>query len=87
MRKAVGRVAAFLQANPVRVRSAVVAVLTLVGVAVPSLAGLESNDLAVGAALASVSLVLGRGAAKRVVLPGEDAPAEPVDAGYEGKHR
>lgn len=72
-----GRVRAFLVANPVRVRSAVVAALTLVGVAVPSLAGIETNEVVVGLVLAGVTVVLGQGASTRVARlyeSREDAP-------------
>lgn len=45
--------------NPVRARAVILAVLTLLGVAVPGLAGLETNDALVGGLMALIALVLG----------------------------
>lgn len=66
MKSAFGRVRAFLVAHPVRVRAAVVAVLALVGVAVPSLAGIETSEFVVGLVLAGVALALGQDASTKV---------------------
>lgn len=63
IRDAVVRVAVYLaeqgRRSPVRVRAFVVAALTLLGVAVPGLAGIETNELLVGGILALVALLLG----------------------------
>lgn len=45
--------------NPVRARAVILAVLTLLGVAVPGLAGIETNDALVGGLMALMALVLG----------------------------
>lgn len=50
--------------NPVRARAVILAVLTLLGVAVPGLAGLETNDALVGGLMALIALVLGWDQAK-----------------------
>lgn len=63
IRDAVVRVAVYLaeqgRRSPVRVRAFVVAALTLLGVAVPGLAGIETNELLVGGILALIALLLG----------------------------
>lgn len=45
--------------NPVRARAVILAILTLLGVAVPGLAGIETNDALVGGLMALIALVLG----------------------------
>lgn len=45
--------------NPVRARAVVLALLTLLGVAVPGLAGIEANDALVGGIMALMAIVLG----------------------------
>lgn len=45
--------------NPVRARAVVLAILTLLGVAVPGLAGIETNDALTGGIMALIALVLG----------------------------
>lgn len=45
--------------NPVRARAVILAVLTLLGVAVPGLAGIEANDALVGGIMALMAIVLG----------------------------
>lgn len=45
--------------NPARARAVILAVLTLLGVAVPGLAGIETNDALVGGLMALIALVLG----------------------------
>ena len=45
--------------NPVRARAAILAVLTLLGITVPGLAGIETNDALVGGIMALIALVLG----------------------------
>ena len=45
--------------NPVRARAVVLAILTLLGVAVPGLAGIEANDALVGGIMALMAIVLG----------------------------
>ena len=45
--------------NPIRARAVVLAALTLLGVAVPGLAGIEANDALVGGIMALIALVLG----------------------------
>lgn len=50
--------------NPVRARAVILAVLTLLGVAVPGLAGIETNDALVGGLMALMALVLGWDQAK-----------------------
>ncbi|WP_116210113.1 hypothetical protein [Streptomyces olivoreticuli] len=52
--------------NPVMVRAAVVAALSLLGAWVPALAGIEHTEPTVGALVAGVTLLLGRGARARV---------------------
>ena len=50
--------------NPVRARAVILAILTLLGVAVPGLAGVETNDALVGGLMALMALVLGWDQAK-----------------------
>jgi len=45
--------------NPIRARAAILAVLTLLGIAVPGLAGIETNDALIGGIMALIALVLG----------------------------
>lgn len=45
--------------NPIRARAAVLAVLTLLGITVPGLAGIETNDALVGGIMALMAIVLG----------------------------
>lgn len=45
--------------NPVRARAVILAVLTLLGVAVPGLAGIEANGALVGGIMALMAIVLG----------------------------
>lgn len=45
--------------NPVRARAVILALLTLLGVAVPGLAGIEANDALVGGIMALMAIVLG----------------------------
>ena len=45
--------------NPIRARAAILAVLTLLGIAVPGLAGIETNDALVGGIMALMAIVLG----------------------------
>ena len=45
--------------NPVRARAAILAVLTLLGITVPDLAGIETNDALVGGIMALMAIVLG----------------------------
>lgn len=45
--------------NPIRARAVILAVLTLLGVAVPGLAGIEANDALVGGIMALMAIVLG----------------------------
>ena len=58
--------------NPVRARAVILAVLTLLGVAVPGLAGLETNDALVGGLMALIALVLGWDNAKDTPQNNED---------------
>ncbi|MFB7630701.1 hypothetical protein ACFC0M_07105 [Streptomyces sp. NPDC056149] len=55
-----------LRNNPVMVRSIVVALLSLLGTAVPALADIAVNETVVGAGVALVSIWLGLGAHQRV---------------------
>lgn len=50
--------------NPVRARAVILAALTLLGVAVPGLAGIETNDALVGGLMALMAIVLGWDQAK-----------------------
>mgnify|MGYP001266193239 CR=1 FL=1 len=45
--------------NPIRARAVILAVLTLLGVAVPGLAGIETNDALIGGIMALMAIVLG----------------------------
>lgn len=45
--------------NPVRARAVILAVLTLLGIAVPGLAGIETNDALTGGIMALIAIVLG----------------------------
>lgn len=45
--------------NPIRARAVILAILTLLGVTVPGLAGIETNDALVGGLMALIALVLG----------------------------
>lgn len=45
--------------NPIRARAVILAVLTLLGVAVPGLAGIETNDALTGGIMALMAIVLG----------------------------
>ncbi|MFJ5233950.1 hypothetical protein ACIQBJ_29115 [Kitasatospora sp. NPDC088391] len=56
-----------------RARSAVVAVLTVLGTVVPKLAGIESNEAVVGLLLAVAAMAGGHSAGKRVVTHATDA--------------
>jgi len=62
--------------NPVRARAVVLAVLTLLGVAVPGLAGIEANDALVGGIMALIALVLGWDNAKDTPQNNEDKENE-----------
>ena len=50
--------------NPIRARAAVLAVLTLLGITVPGLAGIETNDALTGGIMALMAIVLGWDSAK-----------------------
>jgi len=50
--------------NPIRARAAILAVLTLLGITVPGLAGIETNDALVGGIMALMAIVLGWDSAK-----------------------
>ncbi|AJC53331.1 hypothetical protein [Streptomyces sp. 769] len=56
----------FLRNNPVMVRSIIVAVLSLVGTAVPALADMAVNETVIGAGVAVAAVWLGVGAHQRV---------------------
>ena len=58
--------------NPVRARAVILAVLTLLGVAVPGLAGLETNDALIGGIMALMAIVLGWDNAKGTPQNNED---------------
>lgn len=58
--------------NPVRARAVILAILTLLGVAVPGLAGIETNDALVGGLMALIALVLGWDNAKDTPQNNED---------------
>ena len=58
--------------NPVRARAVVLALLTLLGVAVPGLAGIETNDALTGGIMALIALVLGWDNAKDTPQNNED---------------
>jgi len=58
--------------NPVRARAVILAVLTLLGVAVPGLAGIEANDALVGGIMALMAIVLGWDNAKGTPQNNED---------------
>jgi len=58
--------------NPVRARAVVLAILTLLGVAVPGLAGIEANDALTGGIMALIALVLGWDNAKGTPQNNED---------------
>lgn len=55
-----------LRNNPVMVRSIIVALLSLVGSAVPALADIAVNETVIGAGVALASIWLGLGAHQRV---------------------
>ncbi|WP_441248931.1 hypothetical protein [Kitasatospora sp. McL0602] len=57
----------WIKDNPVRARSGVVALLALLGLLVPSLAGLQTNETVIGLVLVAASLLGGHSAGKRVV--------------------
>ena len=50
--------------NPIRARAAILAFLTLLGITVPGLAGIETNDALVGGIMALMAIVLGWDSAK-----------------------
>lgn len=58
--------------NPIRARAAILAVLTLLGIAVPGLAGIEANDALVGGIMALMAIVLGWDNAKDTPQNNED---------------
>lgn len=58
--------------NPIRARAAILAVLTLLGIAVPGLAGIETNDALIGGIMALIALVLGWDNAKDTPQNNED---------------
>lgn len=58
--------------NPVRARAAILAVLTLLGIAVPGLAGIETNDALTGGIMALMAIVLGWDNAKNTPQNNED---------------
>ena len=58
--------------NPVRARAVILAVLTLLGVVVPGLAGIEANDALVGGIMALMAIVLGWDNAKGTPQNNED---------------
>lgn len=58
--------------NPVRARAVILAVLTLLGVAVPGLAGIETNDALTGGIMALMAIVLGWDNAKGTPQNNED---------------
>lgn len=62
--------------NPVRARAVILAVLTLLGVAVPGLAGIETNDALVGGLMALIALVLGWDNAKDTSRDNDDSESE-----------
>ncbi|ANZ17445.1 hypothetical protein O1L44_16235 [Streptomyces noursei] len=55
-----------LRNNPVMVRSIIVALLSLLGTAVPALADIAVNEAVIGAGVALASVWLGLGAHQRV---------------------
>ncbi|MFJ9612649.1 hypothetical protein [Streptomyces noursei] len=55
-----------LRNNPVMVRSIIVALLSLLGTAVPALADIAVNETVIGAGVALASVWLGLGAHQRV---------------------
>ncbi|MFE7315673.1 hypothetical protein ACFU7T_21715 [Streptomyces sp. NPDC057555] len=55
-----------LRNNPVMVRSIIVALLSLLGTAVPALADVAVNETVIGAGVALASIWLGLGAHQRV---------------------
>lgn len=58
--------------NPVRARAVILAILTLLGVAVPGLAGIETNDALIGGIMALMAIVLGWDNAKDTPQNNED---------------
>ena len=58
--------------NPVRARAAILAILTLLGITVPGLAGIETNDALVGGVMALMAIVLGWDNAKGTPRNNED---------------
>lgn len=62
--------------NPVRARAVILAVLTLLGVAVPGLAGIETNDALTGGIMALMAIVLGWDNAKGTPQNNEDKENE-----------
>lgn len=63
----------WLNANPVKARAAVVALLTVLGTVVPKLAGIETNEAIIGLLLAAAAMAGGHSAGKRVVTHETDA--------------
>jgi len=62
--------------NPVRARAVILAVLTLLGVAVPGLAGIETNDALIGGIMALMAIVLGWDNAKDTSRNHDDNESE-----------
>jgi len=62
--------------NPIRARAAILAVLTLLGIAVPGLAGIETNDALTGGIMALMAIVLGWGSAQNTPRNNEDKENE-----------
>ncbi|MCX4751433.1 hypothetical protein OG455_39045 [Kitasatospora sp. NBC_01287] len=63
----------WLNANPVKARAAVVALLTVLGTVVPKLAGIETNEEIIGLLLAAAAMAGGHSAGKQVVTHATDA--------------
>lgn len=62
--------------NPIRARAVILAILTLLGVTVPGLAGIEANDALVGGIMALMAIVLGWDNAKNTPQNNEDKENE-----------
>lgn len=84
----------WIKDNPVRVRTALTAVVIFVGWFVPGVTGVE--EVIVAGIMAILAVLLGWDASKRVVLPGDvqgDAEADEASAYFRelrtdgGKHR
>lgn len=62
--------------NPIRARAVILAILTLLGVAVPGLAGIETNDALIGGIMALMAIVLGWDNAKDTSRGNDDTKSE-----------